>query len=164
MWALLRFVSAARETRHRLRDGGESPVLAMALQEGIQKLRAQERAMAERAEASEALSTQIVNSLTAGLLVVDREGFVRILNPAGRTMLGMTDPVEGSHIDALPPAALPLAGVVTECLTTGHPIVRRALEVPQSNAVSHVGVTATRFGQNEGAPGGVICLFSDLTA
>ena len=35
---------------------------------------AQERAMTERAEASELLSTQIVNSLTAGLLVVDRIG------------------------------------------------------------------------------------------
>ena len=90
-WALLRFVSAARDTRHRLRDAGESPLLAIALQEGIQKLRAQERAMTERAEASEALSTQIVNSLTAGLLVVDRQGQVQILNPAGRKMLGITD-------------------------------------------------------------------------
>ena len=163
-WALLRFISAARDTRHRLRDAGESPLLAIALQEGIQKLRAQERAMTERAEASEALSTQIVNSLTAGLLVVDRQGLVQIVNPAGREMLGLTDGVEGSHISALPHAAVPLAGVVNECLTTGQPIVRRALEVPQASDVTHVGVTASRFGQSEGATGGVICLFSDLTA
>ena len=165
-WALLRFVSAARDTRHRLRDPGESPLLAIALQEGIQKLRAQQRAMTERAEASEALSTQIVNSLTAGLLVVDRQGRVQILNPAGRRMLGIKDEsrVEGSHIGTLPPAASPLAGVVTECLTTGHSIVRRALEVPQADAVTHVGVTASRFGQSDGTTGGVICLFSDLTA
>ncbi len=163
-WAFLRFISAARDTHHRLRDTGESPLLAIALQEGIQKLRAQERAMTERAEASEALSTQIVNSLTAGLLVVDRQGIVQIVNPAGRQMLGIVDGVEGSHISALPDAAVPLAGVVNECLTTGHPIVRRALEVPQANAVTHVGVTASRFGQSEGATGGVICLFSDLTA
>jgi PAS domain S-box-containing protein len=163
-WALLRFVSAARDTRHRLRDAGESPLLAIALQEGIQKLRAQERAMAERAEASEALSTQIVNSLTAGLFVVDRQGQVQILNPAGRKMLGITDRVEGSPISGLPPAAAPLAGVVSECLTTGQSIVRRALEVPQANDVTHVGVTASRFGQGDGPSGGVICLFSDLTA
>jgi signal transduction histidine kinase len=173
-WALLRFVSAARDTRHRLRDAGESPLLAIALQEGIQKLRAQERAMTERAEASEALSTQIVNSLTAGLLVVDRQGRVQILNPAGRKMLGIKDGppeggpyenrVEGSHIGTLPPAASPLSGVVSECLTTGQSIVRRALEVPQADAVTHVGVTASRFGQSDGTTGGVICLFSDLTA
>ena len=164
VWALLRFVSAARDTRHRLRDGGESPLLAIALQEGIQKLRAQERAMTERAEASEALSTQIVNSLTAGLLVVDRQGLVQILNPAARKMLDITELAASAHMNALPAAAAPLAAVVAECLTTGQPIVRRSLEVPHANSVTHVGVTASRFGQDEGTAGGVICLFSDLTA
>lgn len=163
-WALLRFVSAARDTRHRLRDSGESPLLAIALQDAVQKLRAQERAMTERAEASEALSTQIVNSLTAGLLVVDGAGLVQIINPAGRKMLGITAAVEGSPIAALSPAATPLATVVNECLTTGESIVRRTVEVPDANDVTHLGVTATRLGQNEGnAGGGVICLFSDLT-
>ena len=164
-WALLRFVSAARDTRHRLRDSGDSPVLAVALQDAVQKLRAQERAMTERAEASEALSTQIVNSLTAGLLVVDRQGLVQTLNPAGARMLGIATSVEGSHISALPPVVAPLAAVVNECLTTGDSIVRRALEVPHANEVTHLGVTATKLGQSEGkAAEGVICLFSDLTA
>jgi signal transduction histidine kinase len=164
-WALLRFVSAARDTRHRLRDSGDSPLLAVALQDAVHKLRAQERAMTERAEASEALSTQIVNSLTAGLLVVDRQGRVKILNPAGRKMLGITAWVEGAPVSALPPVAAPLAAVVNECLTTGESIVRRALEGPHANEVTHLGVTATTLGQSEGnAAGGVICLFSDLTA
>lgn len=164
-WALLRFVSAARDTRHRLREAGESPLLATALQDAVQKLRAQERAMTVRAEASEALSTQIVNSLTAGLLVVDRDGLVQIMNPAGRKMLGLTASVVGSHVRTLPPAAAPLAAVVGQCLTTGEAIVRRALEVPQANEVTHLGVTVTRLGQSEGkAGGGLICLFSDLTA
>jgi signal transduction histidine kinase len=163
-WALLRFVSAARDTRHRLRDSGESPLMAVALQDAVQKLRAQERAMTERAEASEALSTQIVNSLTAGLLVVDRAGLVQIINPAGRKMLGITAAVEGSPITALSPAAAPLAMVVNECATTGESVVRRTVEVPHANDVTHFGVTATRLGQSEGtAAGGVICLFSDLT-
>ena len=163
-WALLRFISAAKDTRQRLRDGGESPLLAMALQDAVQKLRAQERAMTERAEASEALGTQIVNSLTAGLLLVNREGLVQIINPAGRKMLGLTASVEGTHITTLPPAAAPLEAVVQECLTTGESIVRRALEVPQANEVTHLGVTATQVAPGEGeAAGGVICLFSDLT-
>ena len=136
----------------------------MALQDAVQKLRAQERAMTERAEASEALGTQIVNSLTAGLLLVNREGLVQIINPAGRKMLGLTASVEGTHITTLPPAAAPLEAVVQECLTTGESIVRRALEVPQANEVTHLGVTATQVAPGEGeAAGGVICLFSDLT-
>ena len=164
-WALLRFVSAARETRHRLRDSSDSPLLAVALQDAVSKLRAQERAMTERAEASEALSTQIVNSLTAGLLVVDRQGLVQTINPAGRKMLGITASVWGSPIAALSPAAAPLAAVINECLTTGESIVRRTVEVPHASEVTHLGVTATKLGQTEGdAAGGVICLFSDLTA
>ena len=163
-WALLRFVSAARDTRHRLREPGESAMLSVALQDAVQKLRAQERAMTERAEASESLSTQIVNSLTAGLLVVDREGLVQIMNPAGRRMLGVSGSIEGSALSTLPPAAAPLAAVVNECLTTGDSIVRRALEMPHANDVTHLGVTTTRLEQSEGTTGGVICLFSDLTA
>jgi len=164
-WALLRFVSAARDTRARLRESSQSPLLAAALQDAVQKLRAQERAMTERAEASEALNTRIVNSLTAGLLVVDRDGLVRIMNPAGRKMLGITGEVEGTPVASLPPAAAPLAEVVQTCLTTGDSIVRRTVEVPGAGDVTHLGVTVTKLGQSEGnVAGGVICLFSDLTA
>ena len=163
VFAALRFVSAARESRRSLREsGGESPLMAAALQEAIQKLRAQERAMTERAEASERLNTQIVNSLTAGLLVVDRAGQVQILNPGGRRMLGIEPTAEWPHYARLPISAAPLAGVIEECLSTGRAIVRRALEMPHAGHVTHVGVTVSPLG-SEGA-GGVICLFSDLTA
>jgi hypothetical protein len=54
----LRFVSAARKNQARPRSAaGESPLMAVVLQEAIQKLRAQERAMTERAEASERLAS-----------------------------------------------------------------------------------------------------------
>ena len=51
------------------------------------KLKAQERATAARAEASERLNGEIIESLTAGLLVVGLDGEVHILNPPGRRML-----------------------------------------------------------------------------
>jgi len=164
-FAVLRFAAAARDNRHLLRDSsGQSPLLAAALQDAIQKLRAQERATAERAEASERLGTQIVNSVTAGLLVVNRMGQVQILNPAGRRMLGIEGGVP-AHLSELPPAAAPLAAVISEGLETGRPIVRRALEMPHAGAVTHVGVTVSPLGTAEhDASGGVICLFSDLTA
>jgi signal transduction histidine kinase len=163
-FAILRFAAAARDNRHLFRDNAaQSPLLGAALQEAILKLRALERATAVRAEASERLNTQIVTSLTAGLLVVDRTGNVQILNPAGQRMLGIAEGT-WSHVSALPPAAAPLAQAIDECLSTGRPIVRRALEMPNADPVTHVGVTASPLGPAQGSEGGVICLFSDLTA
>ena len=89
-FAVLRFLSAARDTRRQIRsNGGETAILAAALEDAVGKLKAQERATAARADASERLSEEIINSLTAGLLVVGLKGEVRILNPAGRRMLGV---------------------------------------------------------------------------
>ena len=140
VFAAMRLASAARRNRLQSREAGESALMTVALQDAIQKLRAQERAMTERAEASEHLNTQIVNSLSAGLLVVDRSGQVQILNPVGRRMLGVEATGEWPHYTGLPVAAAPLAGVIEECLATGQPIVRRALE------------EAVREGQRPGMP------------
>jgi PAS domain S-box-containing protein len=163
VFALLRIGAAARDTRRVLREDAGQPPLLAALQEAVQKSRAQERATAERAEASERLNTQIVNSLTAGLLVVDRNTTIQILNQAGRRMLGVGDSVR-SRLADLPVPAAPLASAITECLTTGQAIVRRALEMPDAGAVTHVGVTVSPLGSPAGSDGGVICLFSDITA
>ena len=166
VFAMLRFGAAARDSRRALRDdAGQSPLLAAALQDAIQKLKAQGKATAERAEASERLNTQIINSLTAGLLVVSRGGELQILNPAGRRMLGITE-FTGSRLSDLPVAAAPLTAAIDECLATGQPIVRRALEMPHAGTVTHVGVTVSPLSPADSSSpgGGVICLFSDLTA
>ena len=52
--------------------------------------------MNARAVASEQLSGQIVDSLTAGLLVVDDAGRVEILNPAGRRLLDVSEESPGA--------------------------------------------------------------------
>jgi PAS domain S-box-containing protein len=165
MFALLRLGAAARDSRRALRDdAGNSPLLAAALQDAIQKLRAQERATAERAEASERLNTQIIDSLTAGLLVVDSSGKVQILNPAGRKMLGIPNDAK-LHLETLPLAAAPLGAAISECLTKRQGIVRRALQMPHAGSVTHVGVTVSPLSPEEHtSDAGVICLFSDITA
>jgi nitrogen fixation/metabolism regulation signal transduction histidine kinase len=92
MFAVLRLGAAARDSRRRSRDSAsDAPLLSVALQEAVEKLKAQERATAARAEASERLSGEIVESLTAGLLVVGLNREVRIINPAGRRMLRLSD-------------------------------------------------------------------------
>ena len=116
VFAMLRFAAAARDTRRQLREstGGDTAILAAALQEAVTKLKAQERAMSARAEASERLSGEIIASLTAGLLVVELGGDVRIINPAGRRLLGLGEEAPFDDYRQLPPPASRLATVIDE--------------------------------------------------
>jgi signal transduction histidine kinase len=163
-FAFLKFAGAARDARRNLRGSGDTELLSVALQEAVAKLRAQERATAARAEASERLSGEIISSLTAGLLVVGLNGDIRILNPAGRRMMGLSDaPTAEDYRAAL--TELALSDAINECLTTGVPVVRRVLTLPEPrHGVSHLGVTVSPLFDDEASLHGGICLFTDLTA
>jgi len=163
-YAVLRIFAAARAaTRDERTSGSETAFMAAAMEEAVRKLRDGERAMKARAEASERLSGEIVASLTSGLLVVDRDGIVRTLNPAGQTMLGLPgNRSEGPYREVLKDAG-PLADVLEECLRTARPVVRRAVPLT-GGAASHLGLTVSPIREDtSGETHGVICLFSDLT-
>ena len=163
-FALLRFADAARNTSRLRSDRGELALMSAALQEAVTKLKAQERATAARAEASERLSEEIIASLTAGLLVSGLDGEIRILNPAGRRMLGISDTASADEIrTAL--ADLALGEVLRESFTTNSPITRRtiALREPRQG-VSQLGVTVSPLSDTQSRVYGAICLFTDLTA
>ena len=163
-YAVLRIFAAARAaTRDDRQAGAETAFMAAAMEDAVRKLRDGERAMKARAEASERLASEIVASLTSGLLVVDGAGVVRTLNPAGQTMLGLSGKQwEGPYREVLKDVG-PLADVLEECLTTSRPVVRRA--VPLSGvAASHLGLTVSPIREEGGSTAhGVICLFTDLT-
>ena len=92
IFAVLRFASAARDSRRALRENStESAFVTAALHDALTKLKVQEREMSARAEASERFSSEIVESLSSGLLVVASDGRLRILNPAGRRLLNLPD-------------------------------------------------------------------------
>ena len=164
VFAMLKFMSAARDTRRQMRNPSESAVMSVALQEAVAKLKAQERATAARAEASERLSGEIISSLTAGLLVVGLERDTRILNPAGRRMLGLSDAASTDEVQrAL--EGLTLLRVIDECLTSGSAVMRRAVTLPgPRHGVSHIGITVSPLFDDRGELHGAICLFTDLTA
>lgn len=162
-FALLRFASAARDAKRHLRSNASEPILlSVALQEAVTKLKLQEQAMSARAHASERLNSQIVESLTAGLLLVDRSGRIEILNPAARRMLGIGGDPVGTDYRVLLADAPSLVEVLSECLETAKPIVRRTLHVPGVARAAHLGVTVSPLGAAD-ALHGAICLFSDLT-
>jgi PAS domain S-box-containing protein len=163
-YAVLRIFAAARAaTRDDRRAGTETAFMAAAMEDAVRKLRDGEAAMKARAEASERLSSEIVASLTSGLLVVDGDGIVRTLNPAGQTMLGVSGTDwEGPYREVFKDAGA-LADVLEECLTTSKPVVRRAVPLT-GGAASHLGLTVSPIRETAGGQAhGVICLFSDLT-
>jgi signal transduction histidine kinase len=164
VFALLRFSAAAAETRRAARGGPDTALLSAALQEAVTRLKAQERATAARADASERLSGEIISSLTAGLLVVGLGGDVRILNPAGLRTLQLPETLrpEGYRRS---PREQPLMDVIDECLRKRSAIVRREVVLPDAGqGVTHLGVSVSPLFDPHGEPHGAICLFTDLTA
>src|SRR5436190_15269879 len=137
-FAVLKFLTATRQARGKVRESGmETAFLSAALHDAVAKLKAQERAMAHRAEASERLADQIIAHLTAGLLMVDDSGSVLIVNPAGRRLLGIGDgPHEGRPYREVLAHADPVAGLIEESLRTGRAIIRRAVEIPSGRAAA----------------------------
>ncbi len=165
MFAVLRFGAAAKDTRQQRRGpSGDTTLLSAALQEAVVKLKAQERATAARAEASERMSGEIISSLTAGLLVVGLDNRVRIINPAGRRMLRVPEAASFDDYRQLlgEPA---LSAVIDECLQTRVAIARRRVALPEGReGTTHLGVTVSPLFDDEEHLHGAICLFTDLTA
>ena len=167
--AMVRLGVATRRASRNLRDrGDESALVTLALGEAVTKIREQERATHARATASEHLSEQIIASLSSGLLVVGVSGEVKILNPVGRRLLGLSTPAEGEMLrDAGGSSVGPLADVVDECLSAQSPIVRRTLVLDsqaQPGTVTHLGVSVSPMNDEQGHLQGGICLFADLSA
>ena len=124
-------------------SGMETTLLSTALQEAMSTLKAQERAMSARAAASEQLSAQVFDSLTAGLLVVDGEGRVKFLNPSAARMLAVEGQPAGVDYRVLLAGATPLVDVLAEGLSTQRPIVRRSVHVERDGRSWHFGVTVS---------------------
>jgi signal transduction histidine kinase len=164
-FALLRFIAAAADAkRHSRGDGAETALLSAALQEAVTKLKAQERATAARADASERMSGEIISSLTAGLLVVGLQGEVRILNPAGLRVLDRPESLRPEAFQRSP-REQPLMDIIDECLRDRRAIVRREVVLPAAGPrFTHLGVSVSPLFDPQGEPHGAICLFTDLTA
>lgn len=164
-FALLRFAAAARSSRMHLRESRtESALLSQALEDAIARLKAQERATAARAEASERLSDEIVASLTSGLLLVDPSGILRIVNPAARRILrhaALEPGVPAREALAGMPA---LASVIASALESGRPLARQTIAVSAPEGPTHLGVSISPLAAQGAGPVSIVCLFTDLSA
>jgi nitrogen fixation/metabolism regulation signal transduction histidine kinase len=165
-FAILKIFAAARTvTRRDQALGTETAFMATAMEDAIQTLRSQERAMKARAEASERLSDEIISSMTSGLLVVSQSGDVRTINPAGRRLLGLHETGDVGGLEQVLRYAPSLRGIIEECATTGRAIVRRAVPLtPGAPGATHIGVTVSPVRDEGGHTYGAICLASSSTS
>lgn len=164
-FALMRFAAVARSSRSHLRESRtESAFLSAALEDAIGRLKAQERATAARAEASERLSSEIVASLTSGLLVVDSAGELQIVNPAARRILGFSDLEPGASARAVLTGMPALAALIDGALVSGLPLARQTIQLDAADGPSHLGVSISPLPAARGAGHSVVCLFTDLTS
>jgi nitrogen fixation/metabolism regulation signal transduction histidine kinase len=165
MTVLLMRRSSGSTARVRRREAGtEIALLSAALQEAVAKLKAQERATAARAEASERRAEQIVDELPSGLLVVNRDGKLETINPAARRILDISQPVAGLPSRHVLSEASGLADLIDEALTSARAIARRTVTIGPALQRSHLGVSVSPMAHADGAVGAVVCLFTDLTA
>ena len=163
LFSVLRFFAATRAARERMNSAGtESAFLSSALQDAVQRLKAQEREMRSRAHASEALSHHIVESLSAGLLVVDLSGEVKTINPAGYLLLGLEDGVVGADYQLLHEVHPELEGLVRACLTDGATAPVHDIIVNRVAGPVHLSVSVSPLMTN-GLQVGAVCLMSDVT-
>lgn len=153
--------AAAAESARR-----SEAVLASALESGLAAMKAQQQAMRARADASERLNTEIVQSLSAGLLVVDAAGRVEILNPAAQRILGLAPLDQPTAYTELLAHDQPLATLIEQCRAARAPVARETIALPRDPRPLQLGVTVSplQIAGTGGQPQGVICLFSDLTA
>jgi PAS domain S-box-containing protein len=164
-FAVVKFFAAARNAANAgSLAGKETAFMAAAMEQAVGQLRSQERAMKARAEASERLSSEIIASMTSGVLVVDDTGMVRTLNPAGRALLRLSEEAATGHYREALSREAPLAEVVAECLANGRPLVRRSTRTARPDgSYSHLGVTVSPIREESGLMHGAICLFTDLS-
>jgi two-component system, NtrC family, sensor histidine kinase HydH len=160
---VVKVMSGRGAAQRRAAERGESALLSMALQDALTKLKQQERATAARAEASERLAGQIVEGLTSGLVVVDREGVVQSVNPAARRILHLDKDASGVPLRDFLATAPAMADVIDEALQGASPILRRTIALGKGKS-QHLGVTVSPIADTDGSLQAAVCLFTDLTA
>lgn len=167
---LVRIVSTSRRLSKE-DDGQATAFMTAAMQDAVTRMRAQERALEARAEASERLSDQIIDSLPSGLLVTDRTAVPTRINPAAARLLGLDGPDGLASLwQRLGTSGQGVRALVDECLSTGTPVLRRTIVIEDGRApggraqTRHLGAGVSPLRDSRGDVTGAICLFTDLTA
>jgi PAS domain S-box-containing protein len=135
------------------------------LKEKEEELRALHLIEKTRADETEALASDIVRSMTTGLVSLDPSGLVAIVNPAAEKIFGVEDrSARGRAFAEVFPGSPELSRMVDEALTQGAYHLRGQAPYRVSDARTlHLGVSVIPLTSATGSPRGALCLLADLT-
>jgi signal transduction histidine kinase len=118
---------------------------------------------AERDDDLEVLERTLTRSLESGLLLLDREGRVLALNPAGAALLGPPPPPR-TPLEELLAAQPELLALLAPAIAAGEGLQRRECDVMAAGETRRIGLTMTPLRRPDGELLGYLALFADLTA
>ena len=155
--------------RPRGGKGDEAEFVLETFQGVVAQLRAQQRELEKlsarasaRAASAEAFSERIVASVPSGLVAFDAAGRTTVVNAPARALLEPAG--DGAAARDLLRHAPELSEMVARCLESGE--VYRREEVTATfggGRVRRLGVTVAPIETGDGAPGGALCLLTDIT-
>jgi signal transduction histidine kinase len=117
----------------------------------------------ERSEELAVLERTLAANLESGLLLLDRDGRVLVLNPAGATLLGPPPPPRTPVAELL--AGQPeLLGLLHAAMAAGEGLQRQECDVFAGGETRRIGLTATPLRRPDGELLGYLVLFADLTS
>ena len=172
-----RLVAEARSVARELPEAGideteESEFLLTTFQEVVARLKEKEQELSAlhqlekaRADETEALASDIIRSMTTGLVSLDPSGTVVLVNPAAERIFGL----EAAKVLKLPfaevfPGSPALVARADEALELGAYHLRgQALYEKEGGEMLHLGVSVIPLLASDGGTRGAICLLADLT-
>ncbi len=118
-----------------------------------------------RADETEALASDIIRSMTTGLVSLDPSGQVAVVNPAAEKIFGVEASVwRGRSFDEVFAGSPELRGRVREALSEGTFHLRgQARYRIENGRTLHLGVSVIPLVSSAGTPKGALALLADLT-
>lgn len=170
-----RLVAEARSVASELSEEpefrDESQFLLETFQQVVARLKKKEEELSAlhrfekaRADETEALASDIIRSMTTGLVSLDPSGRVAVVNPAAESIFGVSAPDSlGRPLGEVFPGSDELDRLVKEALEHGVYHLRGRVRYRKQAATLHLGVSVIPLKRGEDAPRGALCLVADLS-
>lgn len=172
-----RLVAEARSVASELSDAGpddqdEGEFLLTTFQDVVARLKDKERELQAlhrlekaRADETEALASDIIRSMTTGLVSLDPSGAVVLVNPAAERIFGVSqERAQGASFADVFPGSAELLELTRDALSRGEYHLRGQVLYRTTRSESlHLGVSVIPLLSSEGGTRGALCLLADLT-